>query len=107
MLYKWSGDTLVPCAFHNGDTYTLGLKSIKNYILISDVFNSISLVMWEDDTLQVVLLGEDDSSITVNDAEFLVDGEDLHLVVTDDTGCIQIYSYDPARNPFGKLLFDL
>eukprot|EP00493_Phyllostaurus_siculus_P022549 UN22882 len=74
MLYKWSGDTLVPCAFHNGDTYTLRLKSIKNYILISDVFNSISLVMWEDDTLQVVLLGEDDSSITVNDAEFLVDG---------------------------------
>jgi len=70
-------------------------------------FNSISLVLWENDTLQVVLLGEDDHPLRVAAAEFLVDGDDLNFVVADETGCVQIFSYQPhkALSLTGKKLF--
>jgi len=97
LLYKWNGSQLIGCAFYTAKAYCVDCVSIKNYILLSDVFHSIFVVLWEEETSRIIYLGRDEAILEVLKAEFLVDGENLNFLVSDQRANLQLFNYSPTR----------
>jgi len=97
LLYKWNGSQLIGCAFYTAKAYCVDCVAIKNYILLSDVFHSIFVVLWEEETSRIIYLGRDEAILEVLKAEFLVDGENLNFLVSDQRANLQLFNYSPTR----------
>lgn len=57
---------------------------IKNFVLLGDVQRSVYFLHWKEDTAVLSQLARDFAELHTMAAEFLIDGPNLGLVVTDD-----------------------
>lgn len=97
VMYRWDADRLVGCAFFDADFYAVSLAAAKGFIVLADVYNSAYLLYWEPRLKQVMLLGRDPVYTEVYAADFLIDGDDLSVVVADAHGNLRLVGYAPYR----------
>jgi len=75
--------------------YAVSLQVVKNYILVGDLFKSVFLLRWLEQTQQLLLLGRDHDDNAVMSVGFLVDQQVLGLVVADEQQNMSIMAYNP------------
>ncbi|KAI4378122.1 hypothetical protein MLD38_015650 [Melastoma candidum] len=70
------------------------IGTVKNFILC-DIHKSIYLIIWNEQGAQLNILAKDFGSLDCFATEFLIDGNTLSLVVSDEQKNIQVFYYAP------------
>jgi len=96
LIYNYENEKeLIGKAFFDTQIFVVSLKTIKNYILVADMFSSVYFLIWKRLIKQLTLLAKDYGRLQLTEAEFLVDNEKLGLFITDRSLNAQIMSFDP------------
>lgn len=108
-IYIWqlTDNDLVGVAFIDTQIYTHQILSIKNLLLVADVYKSISLLRFQEEYRTLSLVSRDFKPCEVYGIEYLIDGTNLGFLVSDKEKNIILYMYQPeARESLGgqKLL---
>ena len=103
-IYIWQlkESQLVGVAFIDTQIFINSAVCIKNLILVSDVYKSISLLRYQEQTRTLALVSRDTRSSEVFGSQFVVDQNQLCFVVSDSDGNLVVHSYNPEmRESFG------
>ncbi|KAG9018279.1 mRNA cleavage and polyadenylation factor subunit [Tulasnella sp. 427] len=97
-------ERLIGLAFLDVGLSVTSLTTVKNLLLISDAVKSV----WFEDPFKLVVLGKDQATVCVSNANFFFgEGGDLAFVTSDDRGILRIHEYnpmDPDSNAGQRLL---
>ncbi|KAL3524193.1 hypothetical protein ACH5RR_017027 [Cinchona calisaya] len=103
ILHKWTGSELNGVAFYDvPPLYVVSLNIVKNFILLGDIHKSIYFLSWKEQGSQLNLLAKDFGSLDCLATEFLIDGNTLSLMVSDDQKNVQVFSYSPKLSESWK-----
>ncbi|XP_074600985.1 cleavage and polyadenylation specificity factor subunit 1 [Brevipalpus obovatus] len=96
-IYIWQlkEASLIGVAFIDTQIYIHQAVSVKNLILVADVYKSISLLRYQEDTRTLALASRDCNSFEVFACEFLIDDGQLCFLVADGHKNLLLYSYQP------------
>ena len=103
-IYIWQlkEADLVGIAFIDTQIYIHSAVSIKSLILVADVYKSISLLRYQEETRTLALVSRDTRSYEVYGCHFVVDTNQLAFVVSDADSNLIVYSYNPdLRESYG------
>ncbi|XP_027110442.2 cleavage and polyadenylation specificity factor subunit 1-like [Coffea arabica] len=103
ILHEWTGSELNGVAFYDvPPLYVVSLNIVKNFILLGDIHKSIYFLSWKEQGSQLNLLAKDFGSLDCLATEFLIDGNTLSLMVSDDQKNVQVFSYSPKLSESWK-----
>ncbi|CAG2173415.1 unnamed protein product [Oppiella nova] len=96
-LYIWQlkESSLIGIAFIDTQLYIHSAISIKNLVLIADVYKSISLLRYQEETRTLSLVSKDSRSLQVFACDYAIDGSQMCFVISDSEKNIVLYSYQP------------
>jgi cleavage and polyadenylation specificity factor subunit 1 len=96
-LYIWQlkESQLIGVAFIDTQLYIHTAISIKNLILIADVYKSISLLRYQEETRTLSLVSRDTRSLQVYACDYAIDNTQMCFVISDSEKNIILYSYQP------------
>ncbi|KAH7664725.1 cleavage and polyadenylation specificity factor subunit 1 protein [Dioscorea alata] len=95
ILHKWTGAELNGVAFYDAPLHVVSMNIVKNFVLLGDIHKSIYFLNWKEQGAQLTMLSKDFGSLDCYATEFLIDGTQLSMVVSDDQKNIQIFYYAP------------
>jgi len=87
---------LLAVGFLDVGVHVKSLTALKNFLLIGDEQQSISLVAFQEDPYKLVLLGRDYRPSRVGSANFIVNEGKVAFVSSDDGGNLRLFEYDPT-----------
>ncbi|KAK4697553.1 cleavage and polyadenylation specificity factor subunit 1, partial [Phenoliferia sp. Uapishka_3] len=96
-------ETLIAVGFLDVGVHVTSLQAMKNFLLIGDALQSVTLVAFQEDPYKLVLLGRDYRASRASSANFLVNDGRVAFVVGDIEGVLRLFEYDPTseyRIPF-------
>ncbi|CAJ0768629.1 16593_t:CDS:2, partial [Entrophospora sp. SA101] len=76
-------DCLISVAFIDIQLYASNVVSIKDFILLGDVYKSVWFLGFQEEPAKLVLVGKDYNSLEVSCLSFLIDEPALYFVVAD------------------------
>lgn len=89
-------------AFIDTNIYIHEMVSVKSLILVADMYQSISILRFQEEYRTLSVVSRDFNRLNVYSIEFAVDNNNLGFVATDDMANILMYMYQPeARESFG------
>mmetsp|Transcript_27297 Transcript_27297/g.106676 ORF Transcript_27297/g.106676 Transcript_27297/m.106676 type:complete len:1491 (+) Transcript_27297:112-4584(+) len=95
-VYKLVEDEIVCCSFFFAQLFCTSITSLKQYVIVGDMFKSISFLYWRDRNKSLNFLGKDYQPLQTYATEFLLHNDDLSLVASDGLGNIQLFNYENA-----------
>ncbi|XP_033987005.1 cleavage and polyadenylation specificity factor subunit 1-like [Trematomus bernacchii] len=103
-LWVLKDNDLTGMAFIDTQLYIHQMFSIKNFILAADVMKSISLLRYQQESKTLSLVSRDAKPLEVYSIEFIVDNNQLGLLVSDRDKNLYVYMYLPeAKESFGGM----
>jgi len=98
-IYIWQlkDDDLSGIAFIDVQIYVQSLASIKNLILVGDIFKSITLLRYQEDMKVLSLVSRDCRPMEVYSVAYMVDNTNLNFVVSDKEKNLFLYAYMPLE----------
>ncbi|KNC70187.1 hypothetical protein SARC_17288 [Sphaeroforma arctica JP610] len=84
--------TLTPS---NPQLYTVKLSVARSFVLAADMFNSVSLLRYQEEEKTFSLITRDFSKIPLFTSAYVVDDTTLAAMVTDMDGNVQVFGYAP------------
>ncbi|KAI5476013.1 cleavage and polyadenylation specificity factor subunit 1 [Pseudohyphozyma bogoriensis] len=90
-------EVLIAVGFLDVGVHVTSLQSIKNFLLIGDALQSVTLVAFQEDPYKLVHLGRDYRPSQTASANFLVNEGKVAFVVADIYGVLRLFEYDPAN----------
>ncbi|PRP79749.1 cleavage and polyadenylation specificity factor subunit 1-like [Planoprotostelium fungivorum] len=97
LLYNFSDSKeLVGVAFYDAQVFIVNMTAVKNFILCSDIYNSVFFVRWKEDEKKMILLGRENSRLPIVTSEYLLNEHDLLLLGADQRNNLSAFSYAPA-----------
>lgn len=103
-IYIWQlkDKDLVGVAFIDTQIYVHRMLSIKNLILIADVYKSVSLLRYQAQHRTLSLVSRDLRTTQIYEMEFMVDNSNLGFLVSEADGNLVLFMYQPqARESYG------
>lgn len=97
-IYIWQlkqEKDLTGIAFIDTQIYVNAAVSLRNLILIGDIYKSISLLRYQEETRTLSLVARDNKSLQIYACEYLIDNGQMSFIVSDSERNIIIYSYQP------------
>lgn len=96
-IYLWQlkDNDLVGVAFMDTTIYIHDMVSIKNYILIADVYQSVSVLRFQEEYRTLSLVSRDFNAMQVYAIDYVVDHNNLGFLATDSSGNMAIFMYQP------------
>lgn len=96
-LYQFNTDTkeLEQIAFFFAQFYISTLSVMKDYILIGDACQSVQFVVWRQEDMSLTLLAKDYDRSSCVAANYVLDGDTLSFVVSDDEANMQLMRFNP------------
>lgn len=94
-LWQLKDNDLVGVAFMDTTIYIHDMVSIKNYILIADVYQSVSVLRFQEQFRTLSLVSRDFHAMQVYAIEYVVDNNSLGFLATDAGGNLVIFMYQP------------
>jgi hypothetical protein len=82
-------------AFFFAQFYISTLSIMKDYILVGDAFQSVQFVVWREEDRSLTLLAKDYDRSACVAANYVLDGETLAFVVSDDEANMQLMRFNP------------
>ncbi|XP_056274732.1 cleavage and polyadenylation specificity factor subunit 1 [Pseudoliparis swirei] len=103
-LWVLKDNELTGMAFIDTQLYIHQMFSIKNFILAADLMKSVSLFRYQQESKTLSLVSRDAKPLEVYSIEFIVDNNQLGLLVSDRDKNLCIYMYLPeAKESFGGM----
>ena len=98
-IYIWQlkDDDLSGIAFIDVQIYVQSLATIKNLILVGDIFKSITLLRYQEDMKVLSLVSRDCRPLEVYTVAYMVDNTNLNFIVSDKEKNIFLYAYMPQE----------
>lgn len=98
-IYLWQlkEEQLDGVAFIDTQIYIHCAASVKNLILVSDVYRSVSLLRYQQETRTLSMICRDTRPLEVFACDFVIDNHLLNFVVTDSEKNIILYAHDPEH----------
>ena len=98
-VYIWQlkDDDLSGIAFIDVQIYVQSLATVKNLILVGDIFKSITLLRYQEDMKVLSLVSRDCRPLHVYTVSFMVDNTNLNFIASDKEKNIFLYSYMPLE----------
>lgn len=96
-FYNWEENEIVQASFFDSQYFSTSMKSIKDYILYGDMYDSLNLLRWNENGHQLSLLGKDVHRLLTYEVEFMYSGKELGMVVSDEEMNLQIFNYTPEE----------
>ncbi|XP_066151445.1 cleavage and polyadenylation specificity factor subunit 1-like [Euwallacea fornicatus] len=103
-IYIWQlkDNDLIGIAFIDTQVYTHQILTIKNLILIADVYQSISLLRFQDEYRTLSLVSRDLRACEVYGIEYMIDNSNIGFLMSDREKNVTICMYQPeARESLG------
>jgi cleavage and polyadenylation specificity factor subunit 1 len=103
-IYVWQlkDDDLVGIAFIDTQIYTHQLLGIKNFLLVGDVYKSVSLLQFQEKHRTVCVIARDINPSELYGMEYLVCDKHLGFVTSDSERNLAVYAFQPeARESSG------
>lgn len=97
IFYKFEKPNFVGKAFYDCEFYVVSVKVIKNFIVFADVQKSVYLIIWDPITKLITLLAKDYELLKCYGVDFMLDGAQLAVLVSDANKNVQIFRYLPNR----------
>ncbi|KAG9306400.1 hypothetical protein G9A89_018283 [Geosiphon pyriformis] len=88
-------DRLISVAFIDIQIYVTTVASIKDFILLGDVYKSLWFLGFQEEPAKLALLGKDYHELEVVSANFILDGKVLSFVVSDINKNLHLFQYAP------------
>eukprot|EP00958_Prasinococcus_capsulatus_P023666 scaffold3586_cov404-Prasinococcus_capsulatus_cf.AAC.4 len=95
LVFQLREKELSQISFFDAPIYTTTLNTVKNFILIGDLQQSVFFLRWKEENHTLTLLSQDFGGMEVTASEFVVDGSTLAMVVADNLNNAQIFAYMP------------
>jgi len=87
--------SLVGVAFFDCQILIVDAVSIKNYVILGDMYKSIYFLRWKDRARQLELLAKDYDPLNVVSSQFLVDDKTVTFLVCDAEMNLHMFGYAP------------
>lgn len=96
-IYIWQlkDSQLSGIAFIDTQIYVNTAVSLRNLIIVGDVYKSISLLRYQDETRTLSLVSRDCKYLQIYACEFLIDHSNMCFLVSDSDKNIIVYTYQP------------
>jgi cleavage and polyadenylation specificity factor subunit 1 len=97
-IFMWNfkdNKDLVGVAFIDTDIYSLRAVSLKNFIVVCDIHHSIQLLKYKENRRTLSLVSQDPYPVDVYTSEYMIDGNQIGIVVSDSDKNLIIYQYQP------------
>ena len=99
MLYEYDGKALVGRGFLDIEHDIVSVRVIKYYILLADVYASVTLACWDPICKQVIVLGRWREAGELTAVEWLVEGKQLSAIVAELSGAVSVLRWTPRVLP--------
>ncbi|XP_030753926.1 cleavage and polyadenylation specificity factor subunit 1 [Sitophilus oryzae] len=103
-IYIWQlkDNDLIGVAFIDTQVYTHQILTIKSLLLISDVYQSISLLRFQEEYRTLSMVSRDFRACEVYATEYMIDNSNLGFLMSDKEKNLAICMYQPeARESLG------
>jgi len=94
-IWQFKNNELHGIAFIDSNVYTHQIHSLKNFLLIGDVYQSINVLQYQQDYRTLSVISRDTSPLEVYAAEFVIDNGHLGFLATDADRNLSIFVYSP------------
>lgn len=98
-VYKLVGDEIVHLSFAFGQLYCTAIASLKQYVVAADMCKSVSFMYFRERNNSVNFLGKDYEHLTSYATEFLLEHENMSIIVSDGKANVQLMNYAHASVP--------
>ncbi|PKC68294.1 hypothetical protein RhiirA1_457369 [Rhizophagus irregularis] len=88
-------DRLISVAFIDIQIYGNSVVSVKDYILLGDVYKSVWFLGFQEEPAKLILVGKDYHSLEVSCLNYLIDEPMLYIAVADMDKNIHLFQYAP------------
>lgn len=101
-LFQLKDNDLVGMAFLDTQVYILTAISLKSFILIGDVYKSITLLRYQEESKTFAVVSKDMRPLQVYAVEYLIDNTQMAFLVSDNLCNMMVYMYQPEnRETYG------
>ena len=90
-------EVLLAVGFLDVGVHVTSLSALKNFLLIGDALQSVTLVAFQEDPYKLILLGRDYRAGRTSSATFLVNDGRVAFVACDLDGVLRVFEYDPTN----------
>jgi len=104
---QWGNGKLTQVGFFRATMHILDIKLFKNFLILSDAYDSLFFLVWRESDKSLTLLAKDYDPIPVYCSGILSRGGSLDFVCHDDRQNLQFFQYapgDPAARGGNKLV---
>jgi hypothetical protein len=95
LMYAMEEGTLNGIAFLDVSIFVVSLSSVKNFVLIGDIYKSVWFVAFQEDPPKMVLLGKDLYPVSVVGSQFIISETSLAMLVSDIHHNLHVMTYEP------------
>lgn len=92
-VYKLVGDEIVHLSFTFGQLYCTSIASLKQYVVAADMSKSVSFMYFRERNKSVNFLARDYEQVQSYATEFLIEGGNVSIILTDGDGHIRLLNY--------------
>ena len=101
-IWQFMDKDLQGIAFIDTQIYIHQIHSLKNFLLVGDVYKSINVLQYQQDYRTLSLISRDTEPMEVYATEFIIDNGHLGFVATDALRNMSIFMYSPeSREAIG------
>ena len=101
-IWQFKDKDLHGIAFIDSQVYVHQIHSLKNFLLVGDVYKSINVLQYQQDYRTVSLISRDTNPMEVYACEFTIDNGHLGFVATDSMRNLCVFMYSPdSREAMG------
>jgi len=101
-IWQFKDKDLHGIAFIDSQVYVHQIHSLKNFLLVGDVYKSINVLQYQQDYRTVSLISRDTNPLEVYACEFTIDNGHLGFVATDSMRNLCVFMYSPdSREAMG------
>ena len=90
-----NGKELIGKAFFDTKMFVVSIKTLKHYIIVADMYNSVYFLIWKRLVRELSPLGKDCARLQLTEAEFLIENDKLGIFISDRSKNVQVMSFDP------------
>jgi hypothetical protein len=95
IMYAMEDGDLNGVAFLDVCIFVVSMSSVKNFILISDIYKSVWFVVFQEEPAKLILLGKDLYPVHVIGSEIIISGSSMAMLVSDAEMNLHVMTYEP------------
>lgn len=94
-MWSFNGKELTSIAFFDAQILTISMSTVKNFIVLADMYKSVYFLRWRHAGRQLTLLAKDYQHSQALAAEVLIDPPGMSIVLADANKNVSLFSYSP------------